>query len=51
MCVHVYKTNINTDRRDIPEDVLDSFIVSMKFVYRELIVLETMQRQATYCNC
>ena len=30
-----------TDGRDIPEDVLDSFIVSMKFVYRELIILET----------
>ena len=25
-----------TDGRDIPEDVLDSFIVSMEFVYREL---------------
>lgn len=27
--------------RDIPEDTLDSFIVSLGFVYRELIVLET----------
>ena len=29
------------DGRDIPEDTLDSFIVSLEFVYRELIVLET----------
>ena len=41
------------DGRDIPEDVLDSFIVSLEFVYRELIVLETTsqltpsQHQAT----
>ena len=33
--------SVFTDGRDIPEDVLDSFIVSMEFVYRELIVLET----------
>ena len=25
-----------TDGRDIPQDVLDSFIVSLEFVYREL---------------
>ena len=30
-----------TDGRDIPEDTLESFIVSLEFVYRELIVLET----------
>ena len=30
-----------TDGREIPEDVLDSFIVSLEFVYRELVVLET----------
>ena len=29
------------DGRDIPEDVLDSFIVSLEFVYRELVVLDT----------
>ena len=29
------------DGRDVPEDVLDSFIVSLEFVYRELVVLET----------
>lgn len=29
------------DGRDIPEDTFDSFIVSLEFVYRELIVLET----------
>ena len=29
------------DGRDIPENTLDSFIVSLEFVYRELIVLET----------
>lgn len=30
----------STDGRLIPEDVLDSFIVSLEFVYRELVVLE-----------
>ena len=29
------------DVRDIPEDILDSLIVSLEFVYRELLVLET----------
>ena len=27
---------------DIPEDTLDSFTVSLEFVYRELVVLETL---------
>ena len=41
------------DGTDIPEDTLDSFTVSLEFVYRELVVLETMsllteaQREAT----
>ena len=42
------------DGRDIPEDTLDYFIVSIELVYRELIVLETtsqsvspVQQQAT----
>ena len=30
-----------SDGREIPEDVLDSFIVSLEFVYRELVVLGT----------
>ena len=29
------------DGRDIPKDTLDSFIVSLEFVYRELVVMET----------
>ena len=42
--------SVFTDGRDIPEDVLDSFIVSMEFVYRELIVLETTS-QLTPFQC
>lgn len=33
------------DGRDIPEDTLDSFIVSLEFVYRELVVLEATTAQ------
>ena len=42
-----------SDGRNIPEDTLDSFIVSLEFVYRELIVLDAtshlneVQREAT----
>ena len=32
--------SVLVDGRDIPDDTLDSFIVSLEFVYRELIVLE-----------
>ncbi len=33
-----------SDGRDIPDDVLDSFIVSLEFVYREILLLEAMQQ-------
>lgn len=34
--------SVFSDGRDIPDDTLDSFIVSLEFVYRELVVLEAM---------
>ena len=34
--------SVFVDGRDIPDDTLDSFIVSLEFVYRELVVLEAM---------
>ena len=39
------------DGRDIPEDTLDSFIVSLEFVYRELIVLETTSQFIDPMQC
>ena len=35
------------DGRDIPEDTLDSFIVSLEFIYRELVVLEATNTHLT----
>ena len=32
--------SVFVDGRDIPDDTLDSFIVSLEFVYREMVVLE-----------
>ena len=32
------------DGRDIPEDTLDAFIVSLEFCYRELIILDTLHQ-------
>ncbi len=36
-----------SDMRDIPEDTLDSFIVSLEFVYRALVILETTSELST----
>lgn len=36
---------------DIPEDTLDSFIVFLEFVYRELIVLETTSQFIDPMQC
>ena len=36
--------SVFNDGRNIPEDTLDYFIVSLELVYRELIVLETMSQ-------
>ena len=45
MVVSVLQRVINdlipfVDGRDIPENTFDSFIISLEFVYRELLVLE-----------
>lgn len=32
--------SVFVDGRDIPDDTLDSFILALEFVYRELVVLE-----------
>ena len=36
--------SVFVDGRDIPDDTLDSFIVSLEFVYQELLALEATSR-------
>ena len=39
--------SVFVDGRNIPDDILDSFIVSLEIVYRELVVLETTSQLST----
>ena len=43
--------SVFVDGRDIPDDTLDYFILSLEFVYREMIALEaTYQPTAEQCE-